>query len=291
MNYDIIVPVTERNFQMLSSVVSHLRKNVSHRNIFLLGQRALQEKCSALGCKFIDENRLYGKLDYNAVRELTVRRDCYAGWRAGWYLQQFLKMSYSLVCSDEYYLVWDADTIPVRKIRMFDDEDIPYFDISGEYNRPYFTTLNKVFAYRVKKSNQYSYISEHMIIKTEYMRKLIFEIEENQMLEGKYYFEKIMNSICEIDLMHSGFSEFETYGNYVDTYYPGKYKIRRLKALRTGDRYLHHPPTESEIRWAAASYDIVTMENRQNMYSNVANRMDELMENYSLEEVVSKYGN
>ena len=107
---------------------------------------------------------------------MIIARDCYAGWRAGWYLQQFLKMSYSFICEDAYYLIWDADTIPVREIQMFDEDGVPFFDVKEEYHRPYFTTLNKIFNNRIKKSNPYSYISDHIVIKTEYMRNLILEI-------------------------------------------------------------------------------------------------------------------
>ena len=287
MNFDIIIPITERNFKTLDLVISHLRNNISHRNIILIGNQRLQEKCEE--CKFIDEDKLYGTLNYNAIRELVVSRDCYAGWRAGWYFQQFLKMSYSFICQEEYYCVWDADTIPVTKIRMFDTEEIPIFDVKEEYHRPYFTTLNRIFASKIKKSINFSYISEHMMIKTEYMRELILEIEKNSLLEGNCYYEKIMNSIREVDLMDSGFSEFETYGNYVNVNYPDKYKIRHLKSLRNGDQYLHYPPKEAELSWAAASYDIITMENRKNMYSDMEERIDEYMKRYSLEEIVRKH--
>jgi len=287
MNFDIIIPVTERNFQTLNLVMLYLRKNVPHRNIILIGNQRLQETFE--GCRFIDEDKLYGALSYNVIRELVAGRDCYAGRRAGWYLQQFLKMSYSLICQEEYYLVWDADTIPVKKMQMFDAEGNPFFDVKEEYHRPYFTTLNRIFGFKIKKRDDFSFISEHMIIKTEYMRKLISDIEGNQVLECKYYYEKVINSIREIDLMQSGFSEFETYGNYVNTYYPNKYKIRRLKSLRNGDQYLHYPPKEDELSWAAVSYDIITMENRKKMYPDMEERINEYMKKYSLEEIVIEH--
>ncbi len=291
MNYDVIIPVSERNILIIDIVISYLIKNIAPQNIFLIGNRKLKEKISVFDCAFIDENELYGELTYDAIKKLIVERDSFAGWRTGWYLQQFLKMSYAYVCSDEYYLVWDADTIPLKKIQMFDDNSNPYFDIRDEYNRSYFTTIKKLFNGKVKKENPYSYISEYMLIKTNYMRNLITTVEDNQMLKGKYYYEKIMNTICEVDLMHSGFSEFETYGNYVNTYYPEKYSLRKLTALRYGDRYLHYPPTDLEIRWAAQSYDIITMENRQQIYSDINDNLDDLIKNYSLKEVVKKYEN
>lgn len=289
MNYDIIIPVTERNFQTLGLVANQIKKYVLHRNIILIGKCEFRDRANILGCKFINEDTLYGKLDYCTIRELIYKRDKYAVKRTGWYLQQFLKMSYSMICEDEYYLVWDADTIPLVKMEMFDDKGVPFFDVKEEYHRPYFTTLNRLFNATVKKFNSYSYISEHMLIKVEYMRKLIDDIEKNDSLEGEFYYEKVMNCIRKIDISYSGFSEFETYGNYVENNYVGKYKIRRLRTLRNGDRYLHYPPIQREVEWAAGSYDILSMENRLSMYVEVDKRMNELMKDYTLEEVVKTY--
>ncbi len=288
MKCDVIIPITERNFLMLDLVLSQLRKFIQCKEIYLVGKQELLGQCEDYACRFVNEDRLCDGLSYHTLRALITGRDSYAGWRTGWYLQQFLKMSYAFLCRDEYYLVWDADTVPLTPIDMFDAEGIPYFDVKKEYNKPYFTTLNKLFRGEIKKTSPYSYISEHMVIKTEYMRNLINEIEENPLLEGTNYFEKVINSIRKADLMHSGFSEFETYGNYVASRYPGKYRIRELDALRCGDKYLHYPPAESEIVWAANSYHIVTMENRRSVYPEIDENLDEYMQKYSLKELVDR---
>ena len=48
-----------------------------------------------------------------------------------WYYQQFLKMAYARTCPSEYYLCWDSDTIPLRKISMFDENKKPPNYIGG----------------------------------------------------------------------------------------------------------------------------------------------------------------
>lgn len=62
-----------------------------------------------------------------------------------------------------------------------------------------------------------------------------------------------------------------------------------VTTLRNGDRYLHYPPIQREVEWAAGSYDILSMENRLSMYVEVDKRMNELMKDYTLEEVVKTY--
>lgn len=59
------------------------------------------------------------------------------------------------------------------------------------------------------------FIAEHTLFKTEYMKEIIAVIESNVKLKGNAFYEKILNSIQAIDLVESGFSEFESYGNYV----------------------------------------------------------------------------
>lgn len=287
MNYDIIIPVTERNLQMLNIVVVYLRKNVPHGKVVCIGRSSLEKGCQGINCEFIDEDYLYEGLTYAVIKNMIIQRDQYSGWRTGWYLQQFLKMAYAFSCEDNYYLVWDVDTIPINRIEMLDQEGKPFFDIKEEYHRPYFTLIKKLFHSQIKRENEFSYISEHMLINTDYMKRMVCEIDNDSMLEGNNFFQKIINTILDIDLGGSGFSEFETYGNYVYRRFPGIYQFRKLRTLRNGDRYLHYPPREPELRWAAASYDIITLENRQGMYINVAEKLEELMKEMSLEEVVA----
>lgn len=287
MNYDIILPITERNLQTLNIAVKYLRENVFHDKIVCIGRPFLEKSCREINCEFIDEDNLYEGLTYTTIKNMIIARDPYSGWHTGWYLQQFLKMAYAFSCKDDYYLVWDADTIPVNRIEMFNQEGKPFFDIKEEYHRPYFTLINKLFHNQIKRENEFSYISEHMLINVDYMKSMIREIESDRTLDGGEFYRKIVNTILDIDLGGSGFSEFETYGNYVYKKFPGIYQFRRLRTLRNGDRYLHYPPIEQELKWAAASYDIITMENYQNMYVGVSEKLDEFMKEKTLEEVVA----
>ena len=173
--------------------------------------------------------------------------------RIGWYEQQFLKMSYSLICKKEYYLIWDADTIPIKKVNMFENR-YPIFDIKSEHHQPYFITIGHLLPNL--RFSKFSYISEHMIIKTEFMKNLIEQIEKNTNIKGKNFWEKIIMSIDKKEIIHSGFSEFETYGSFVDTYYPNYYKHREWPSRRDMVKFYGHIDNlcKNDFDWLAKDF-------------------------------------
>ena len=101
---------------------------------------------------------------------------------------------------------------------MFNNSGKPYFDTTTEYFTLYFETMKKIFP-NLGKKYYYSFISEHMLIKTEIMKSLINRINNNNNISGETWYEKIINCIDVNELGHSGFSEFETYGTFVNEYY------------------------------------------------------------------------
>ncbi len=260
MNYDVIIPATVRNKSILEIALPYIEKNLHPQKLIVISKDDFKLDVK-VNYKFINENELYQGLTYNKIKEVIEKRDKFAVKRTGWYLQQFLKYAYSYICEEDYYISWDADTIPLREIDMFEN-GVPVFDIKDEYHLPYFTTLNKLFLSKVKRYDDFSYISEHMIFNKDYVIQMLDEIEKNPRLYGNNVFEKILSAVNDIDLLMSGFSEFETYGNYVCNKFPDTYKIRRLKTLRDGDKAYGNIPTSQNLDEASKIYDIITFENR-----------------------------
>ena len=168
-------------------------------------------------------------------------------------------MSYSKICENEYYLLWDSDTFPIKPVKMFEN-GFPIFDLKNEFNRPYFTTLNRLIP--DLKFSKFSYISEHMIIKTEFMRKLIETIENNINIPGQFFWEKILLSIDKKNIIYSGFSEFETYGSFVDNYYKNCYKHRIWSSKRDMVKYYNNIDnlSNNDLQWLSKDYDAITFE-------------------------------
>ena len=177
-----------------------------------------------------------------------------------WYYQQFLKMAISLVCNADYYLCWDSDTIPLRKINMFSENNKPYLDTKTECNTSYFTTIERLFHYN--KIIEKSFISEHMLFNTSFMKELISEIEKTD-FEGDKFYIKIINSLG-YDNLAVGFSEFETYGTFIGMRHPSAYMLRNWKSFRNLSFFVSLEDFNEEDReWLARDYDAVTFEKYQ----------------------------
>lgn len=179
---------------------------------------------------------------------------------AGWYYQQFLKMKYAAICEDDYYLCWDADTVPLKHIDMFSDTGKPYLDVKTECQGRYFITIDRLFHFG--KIIGKSFISEHMLFKKAFMLEMIKEIEETS-FAGSAFYEKIL-SAAGSDNISLGFSEFETYGTYVGMRHSSAYMLRDWKSFRNINFFVDiSNVTQEDLEWLAKDYQAATFEKYQ----------------------------
>lgn len=231
MKYDIIIPSSKQDISFLPKVFKYIRKNlIEARKIFVITSSSNFKNINKYILKYnvelIDENKLCLGLSYASIDKILKSKEVYT--RTGWYFQQFLKMGFALSkYADEYYLSWDADTLPLSKISFFDSDDKPIFTIKTEYHKPYFETMQNIIG--LNKTAGFSFIAEHMMFKTSFMKELLSQINMSSN-EGSIWFEKIINA--SVDLSCPSFSEFETYGTFVWTKYPGYYKTQKLNTFR-----------------------------------------------------------
>jgi len=210
--FEIVVPAATKNINLLIKLIlPRLRLYFPENPIIVLTSiNNFPEDIEVSGVVFMDEDTVIDGLTLEKVLALLEFR-IGSGDRAGWYFQQFLKLGWAFRSTFKHYLVWDADTIPLRKIDFFDECDKVYFTPKDEYHVPYFTTLEKIFDGAVKKKTPYSFIAEHMMIDCQLMKEMIARITPEPL-----FWERIIDCISTSDLAGSGFSEFETFGNYVE---------------------------------------------------------------------------
>lgn len=257
LNLDILIPLSKKHLDSFKVNIKFYRKYLNYTNLIILSQsdsyELIQKYNSVI---FINEDTLVSKEEINKFlqteRSIITTRDY-------WYQQQFLKMAYSRICKNEYYLIWDADTIPIKSIQLFKNNH-PFFDMKTEHHIPYFQTMKRLLP-DLKFSNK-SYISEHQMIKTEYMKNLLDEIENNSELKGKLFWEKILMAINLRDLNYSGFSEYETYGSFVDTRYPNFYVHRNWFSIRHGSTFFNNSNNlnKNDIIWLSKDFHAITFE-------------------------------
>lgn len=239
--------------------IKYIERNLPVDEIVVIGNKKVGEMVRASGKKisFLEEDCLYQGMNFRNIEKIIEKRSGTQG-RTGWYFQQFLKMAYAMVCEEEYYLVWDGDTIPVRRIALFHTNGKPYMALKQEYNPAYFDTLKTLLG--LDKVRKESFISEHMLIRVSYMKELIAQIEQNPSCAGEAFYEKILYAVEKDMLRGSGFSEFETYGTYVTVKHPEAYEYIPYESCRHTVSMIGNDPTEEQISWMAEKYEAVSFE-------------------------------
>jgi hypothetical protein len=236
--YNIIIPVIYRDYSFLKTTVRYVNHFLTPRKVYIITdirfKRFLPKEILNDNTFFvIDENALLEGLTQETIKKLFVKLGR-TKIGPGWYFQQFLKMAFALsdYCDTDYYLSWDSDTIPLRRIDFFNERVKPYFTMKTEHHEPYFVAIERLLG--IIKTNSRSYIAENMMFNKSIMIELINKIQSNKQIDGDMWFEKIIYAIEPESISPMGFSEFETYGNYCFNFYPDFYQERTIPSFRAG---------------------------------------------------------
>lgn len=266
MTYHVIIPVYWGTYPLIKDHIPYIKKHLGGKKIILIGPASMREKLPVMeDVEFLDGNTLLQGMSRETVSGV-IETICRAHGvpftdRAGWYFQQFIKMSYALRCEEEYYVSWDMDTVPLRDIPFFSEKDgRPQFFERNEDHKEYFATLDTLCPGKIKKClKARSFVNQFMIFKTDIMKELV-GIIENSPVKGEVWWEKILYAVNPQYITQAGFSEFETYGNYAMQYYPQLYHITEIDQCRTGASFLTMKPEKAMMEWAGRSYSCVTLE-------------------------------
>ena len=237
-------------------------------------------------CSLINEDEMYKNLTIMNIQQLLP----YHKYKPSWYFQQFLKMAYYNISKNNYYLIWDSDTLLLNNITFFNPiNNKPYFTMKNEYHKPYFDTLKIILG--LDKKSQKSFISEHMMINKNIMKEIINKIESNKFLKGNTFFEKIINSINQNKSEESPFrfSEFESYGTYIYQYYRNKYEYRSLRSCRKGFSYIGLNLKKEILNWVSRSFDTISFEKWTGENTAIINLImnETIRENYEFKNVIN----
>lgn len=259
--YDVIIPAGKKDINFVPRVVdliSRCLNGVGH--IYILTNQnhiaGISRKLSVYKqCVLIDENELLEGLSFSEVRKFIGKYAPQHVVLTGWYFQQFLKLGFALSrYSNEYYLSWDADTLPLAPIEFFEGEHI-LFNPKYENHLAYFDTMNRLLGFG--RQSDVSYISESMMFCVNIVREMISRIDNSG--RDSNWFEQIIKS-CDFKKSPQAFSEFETYGNYCAKYYPGLYKPRYLNTFREAGLIRGRYIKEKHLREMSFDLDMASFE-------------------------------
>ena len=272
ISFPCIIPTLPKDYKETGDHLYDLFEMLSISKLIFIGPKELEElvkkDASNLNkldrIEFINENDI---LPFDVIKSAYENRLSEIALktgqperisRTGWYYQQFIKMEYHKLCEGDYYLCWDADTIPLKHIEMFHSSGQPYLDIKTEHINSYFDTLKNLFGYG--KVIKESFISEHMLFNKSFMSEMINDILKTDM-KGNTFYEKIFSAV---EQPFNGFSEFETYGSWIAHKHPDKYKLRHWKSLRNTNFMIDRKDlNEDDIKWLATGFDAASFERYQ----------------------------
>ncbi len=269
-HFDVLIVVTPSDCERLLPLYPRLIDNFDYGQLCFIGSPKVGEIARAdknIGdkVKWVDENAILPFDDVHACiakkLESILEGKPLARGVTGWYYQQFLKMQYAYICEDTYYMVWDGDTVPCKKVNMFSEETgQPYLDLKHELHPLYFETMGKILP-GFRKVIERSFVSEHMLMRCDIMRALIEDIEKNDAIPGTRFWEKIINCVEPKMIYDSAFSEFETYGTYVALKQPDVYKLREWHSFRMGASFFDmNTICDRDFAWLAKDFDAISFE-------------------------------
>lgn len=263
MKLDVIIPIVKVDIPTFRGNLPYILKNLPVKRIILIGAKEVELLVNDLEeVYFINEDNIIPGLTLNKIKE--IKKDISGTERrSGWYFQQFIKMAYAQICNDEYYLVWDSDTIPIKKIVFFDRNGKPYLDYREhvKYDECFFRTQKVLMTNKkLNRTTDNSFICEHLLVNVHIMRNLLHDLEIFGTAQKKTFFENIMYSISKDLINLSGFSEFETYASYVMNEYSDTHILRYWKNLRNAGIYIGRNLSKSNVNWLSKSFEVISIE-------------------------------
>jgi Family of unknown function (DUF6492) len=218
LSCDVFIPLHPKDARVIVMCIQSMKKYVTPKpgRIFVLAREVsddLRKQLISLGAEILDEDKIGDLPPRTTFPDIT----CKGIQRAGWYYQQFLKFEARKISTTPAYLVVDADTVFVRPISFIDSKGRYLFDQSGEFHKPYFDTFERLLGWRPQQSP--SYIINYLIFDVALVTSLINDIEKRN--PSKRYWDTILSVIDRTEM--SAFSEFETYGYWLEKNYPERF--------------------------------------------------------------------
>lgn len=179
---------------------------------------------------------------------------------AGWYFQQLLKMSLQEHFPHwRRFLIWDSDTIPLRRIEFFDREQRMIFTKANEWHAPYFRSIEDLLG--IIPTCRQSFIAQHLPVDVDILVEILKSIDSR--FEGqKHWAWKIMENLPSI--AKNRFSEYETIAHYSLAVHPTRCSVRELPWTRHGTVLVGSRPSNASLELLAKQYVFAAFESSEN---------------------------
>jgi hypothetical protein len=234
------ITLHQKDAAVLPYCVQGLRARPEISNITVIAGPGLAALCRRLDVLFLDEDDVVP----------GVKHDTLGNPRWGWYFQQILKLGIAWLEQDEYYLVVDADTVFLHQVRFLSASGLPLYTPASEYHLPYFTSFERLLGF--KPQREASFIAHHMVFQCDLVKEMCSAFGPNPL-----WWRNIVDCMepKPPDFSDSRFSEYETYGHYVQKEHPGLLTLRSLRWRNVAEM-----PSKRRLRRLARDYDFVSFQ-------------------------------
>lgn len=248
-------------WEKVSQALPHCIEAESYKVIVPQNEVRIFRQITHPDIEVVSENEVLKNIDvYQTAAMLGSKK------RAGWYYQQFLKI-HSLATGnpDDVNLIWDADTLPLKKISFITDDGKLIYHVSDEYNQPYFLHIKKSLS--VEKIIAASFIAQCFPARCSWVKSYISELEVHN---NSHWINAIIDHIDRSELF--GFSEYESMGTFFTHNFAEFISFSNSKWERFGNSKIGMKGISPELtRKLAKDFDYISFESW-----DVPDRMPEL---------------
>ena len=220
---DVLIPVGPSDVTVVQECIKSLFKNVINlRRIIVVKPSSVAFNTG--GVNVIDEQTM-------PFTMTDVIRAGIPHSRAGWYLQQLIKLhGDSIPDISDQFLVVDADTCLLRPISFTertDDVCRLLFATGSEYHKPYFEHMHRMHQ-DFQKVHKRSGIAHHMVFDAATLREMRKWIERRHNMA---FWQVFLKQVSPSAAAKSGASEYEMYFTYMHKFHSNRVRIRELRRV------------------------------------------------------------
>ena len=191
--------------------------------------------------EILNENEVVNKNNFFDLCNIYLKnKKGFKSFRTGWYYQQILKLTYSLdskFFTNHNLVIWDADTIPLKKIDFFNKKNEPInYGSFYEFHTPYFEHNKIIFGKGYKPLN-YASVIQFFALNFEDrkdLRKFLKEfnkkhkIPSSKLFVGHAIIKGIEMKDKNLPITGQLFSEQELVGAFIFKKYKRKLKDQKI---------------------------------------------------------------
>ena len=266
---DVVAACLKRDLPILALAYRNLRRFVPMKRLHVITSRrdfSHFEDLLGRDVVLIDEDTMIPSVTLPALKVIPLARFSQG---PGWYFQQLLKYQFAFEKpEDDYYLIWDADTIPLRSLEFFDAKGRMLLTKAEEFHESYFLTYQNILGRPAKR--EFSFIAQHMVVQKSILREMLGEIERH-CPGGENWAWKIMRNLR--GEASNRFSEYETYGHYLKEKYPQLAVFRELPWLRRGASECGRHPSGTALTKLGEKYFYASFEDSENFYRRTGRKV------------------